>query len=144
MTTTSTLTHAQYVTIQEHLAGTTGFGGLRLDDADLVANYATTPTDPVSRTAIDQARDLYPFTVTQRYYTAMQLQAAIRQLTAPSTTKTGILIYILAPLPSGAGLEVRVADGTAATYSPDGPSLLAQMAPSVPVIIAEGPAPVAA
>lgn len=70
---------------------------------------------------------------------------AIRQLTAPSTwTRTGVLIYILAPLPSGAGLEVRVADGTAATYLPDGPSLLAQMAPSVPVIITEGPAPVAA
>lgn len=100
MTTPCPLTHAQYDAVQEHLAGTTGFGGLRLHDGDLVANYAATPTDPASRTAIDQAQKIYPFTVTHVHYTGTQLQAAIRRLTAPSArTKTGILIYILAPLP---------------------------------------------
>ena len=83
MTTTSPFTDAQYEAIPEHLVGTTGFGGLRLHDGDLVANYATTPMDPASRTAIDQAQELYPFT--QQRYTETQLQAATRQLTASST-----------------------------------------------------------
>lgn len=142
--TPSSLTHAQYCAIQEHLSGTTAFGGLRLHDGGLIANYATTPTDPASREAIDQAREIYPLAVTCLQYTETQLQRAIRRLTEPSRrTKTSILLYMLAPLPSGAGLEIRAADGTAAACSPDGPSLLAQLGPSVPVIITEGPAPAA-
>lgn len=62
--TPSSLTHAQHQAIQEHLAGTTAFGGLRLHDGGLVANYATTPIDPASRVAIDQAREIYSLTVT--------------------------------------------------------------------------------
>ena len=143
--TPSSLTHTQYQAIEEHLAGTTACGGLRLHDGDLVANYATIPTDPAPLEAIDRAREIYPLTVTCRQYTGTQLQTAIRQLIA-SSTRTGIsiLLYILAPLPSGAGLEIRAAEGTAAACAPDGPSLLAQLDPSVPVIITEGPAPVAA
>ena len=145
MTLPSPLTHAQYEAIQERLVGTNGFGGLRLRDGDLIANYATTPTDPASLMAIDLAQAIYPFTVTQQHYTETQEQAVIRQLTAQSTrTKTGIRLYILAPLPGRAGLEICVAEGTAADYSPDGPSLLVRLASSVPVIITEGPAPVAA
>ncbi|WP_295696530.1 hypothetical protein [Lapillicoccus sp.] len=107
--------------------------------------FATIPTDPASLDAIDWAREIYPLTVTCRQYTRTQLQTAIRQLIASSTrTGTSILLYILAPLPSSAGLEIRAAEGTVAACPPDGPSLLAQLDPSVPVIITEGPAPVPA